>query len=388
MIKTEKILLPLSVNDVEKFYKKNLDFVVITNQFQIISYCIENDISYLEYSKLINIESYKEINISKNFKILNKKNLNEIEIKYSNLLKYNLSHVLKTSYLSELIYRGIRDKIKFKEICINYNILKLPYGRSNLNSFINLLLFLKFKPYQKNIFSKMISLRIILILTILLNFFSNIIFFTEFLYYKIFNKKFIYREQNSENKKILFFSGGRDFTFHSILSKNLKNYKLICYKGDSIHDMSSSNNFNSIINFQNTLLSGFFFNKIKNNYNSTLIKNNILFHINSRLLKSILSNYFLFRIKRDYKFMNSAAYTINKINPVLVFSSSLSLPIISACFSKIKTVSEFEGFGIDHNPMAPYLGDYIFCPGPFSHDQVLNYSSLNSIIIKNGAYYA
>ena len=75
-----------------------------------------------------------------------------------------------------------------------------------------------------------------------------------------------------------------------------------------------------------------FLNKIKCNYDSNFIKNNILYNLDSNVLKLILSNYFLFRIKRDYKFINSVAHTIKKINPVLVYSSSLSLPLISACF--------------------------------------------------------
>ena len=138
---------------------------------------------------------------------------------------------------------------------------------------------------------------------------------------------------------------------------------------------------------QNSLLNGFFINKIKCNYDSNFIKNNILNNLDSNVLKLILSNYFLFRIKRDYKFINSVAHTIKKINPVLVYSSSLSLPLISACFLKIKTISEFEGFGIDHNPMAPYVGDYIFSPGSFSSLQIKNYSESKSKIINNGAYY-
>ena len=382
------VLVPSCLKELQNIIRtKVYNYIVITDDLKTILYCQKNSIKFLEFNQCIDIEKYKNIDVDT---FLNQKNFNikcRTQKKYFYIFKYNFGHLIRLIELSNLLFEGINKKLSFKKIYFFKYNYKIPYGRSSLNGVLQLLLSLKFKKKLLKPSFSLMTLMLFTSLMFIVNFFSELFFFIEFIVKKIFKNNPTLDLNKIKKDKVLFFSGGRDFVFHSILSKKLSFFHLINIKGDSIYDTDAENQFDIIINLQSSLLNGFFNNEIKNSYNKSLLNELLNDHFSSKLLKLYFINYYAFRIKRDFKIINSLKTIINKISPKIIFSSSLSLPLITASHLNIKSVSEFEGFGIEQNPMAPYIGDYVSIPGHFSEMQFKKYKAGDGVIFKNGAYY-
>lgn len=382
------VLVPSCLKELKNIITTKIkNYIVVTDDLSTILYCQKHSIKFLEFNKCIDIEKYKKIDVDI---FLKHKNINiegKTQKKYFYIFKYNFCHLIRLILISNLLFEGINKKIYFKKIYFFKYNYKIPYGRSNLNGVLQLLLSLKFKKKLLKPSFSIITLMFLNFLSFISNFLSELLFLIEFIIRKILIFNPTFDLSKSKNDKILFFSSGRDFLFHSILSKKLKCFHLINIKGNSIFDTESENKFDITLNLQSTLLSGFFNCDIKNSYDKVLLNKLLNDHLSSKLLKLYFINYYTFRIKRDFKIINSLKTIINKISPKLIFSSSLSLPLITASHLKIKSISEFEGFGIEQNPMAPYIGDYVSTPGIFMEKQFKYYKAGEGLIIKNGAYY-
>ena len=318
---------------------------------------------------------------------------NELQQKYFFFFQSFISDILKISSFSKLLGDGILRKIDFKRLHLFSYDHSSPGPRKNLESLNKLLLSIRFKEFlYKDYYKKGLKTALINSFHKYLNKCSGIIFFAEYLFNKI--RFFSFQNIRLKEKKdsIIFFSDGRDFTFHSILSFRIENS--YCFKGSSIFNKETKNDFCSVSNLKFYLLNGFF------NKNLECVSN-----INQSFLKKVFKEYGIssefidyygeaninnleFWIKRDFSFIRSISHMIKKINPKLIFSSSLTLTSLGAFNQGIKSVSEFEGFGIDHNPSSSSLsGDYIFSPTIFSNNMFKKHNMGDGVLINTGAYY-
>ena len=395
MKKFKLVLFPTNLDELEKFIKSKYDLknkLVISSNVDITTYCISNNLEFLLLKDLVNQENFKKTDINKELDIILKSNnffVDKIQRKYYFHFKYMTCHILRNLLLASEIEKSLK-KIRFDKIYFFKSNYSLPYSRNNLKVFLNTILSNSFKdkllkPHYSNI---VIAIYAILIQIIIR--FKSLFIGIEFFFKKIFFKKYVKKNKIDDKKKILFFSGGRDFIFHSKLTFN-NDFNYICVKGSSIFNKDSINNFKQIVNYNSILFDGFFKNyincEIKYKHLQVFFSNFKSFNSLDNNFKKLLLNYILFRILRDYEFINSTVQTIKKINPKIVFSSSLSLPLISAKLLGVKTISEFEGYGIEQNPMAPYIGDYIFSPSIYTDKMVEKYLPGDGKIIKSGAYY-
>tara|TARA_B100000963_G_scaffold169373_1_gene147295 strand:+ start:34402 stop:35592 length:1191 start_codon:yes stop_codon:yes gene_type:complete len=395
MKKFKLVLFPTNLDELEKFVNSKYDLknkLVISLNVDITTYCISNNLEFLLLKDLVNEENFKKTDINNELDIILKSNnffVDKIQRKYYYHFKYMICHILRNLLLANEIEKSLK-KISFDKIYFFKSNYSLPYSRNNLNFFLNSILSNSFKdklfkPYYNNM---IIAISAILIQIIIR--FKSIFFGIEFFLKKITFKKYVKKSKIDDKKKILFFSAGRDFIFHSKLTSNSE-FNSICVKGSSIFNKESINNFKQIVNYNSILFDGFFKNyidcKIKYKHMQVIFSNFKSFNSLENNFKKLLLNYILFRIFRDYEFINSTAHIIKKINPKIVFSSSLALPLISANLLGIKTISEFEGYGIEQNPMAPYIGDYIFSPSIYTDKMVKKYLPGDGEIIKSGAYY-
>jgi len=387
--KIDLLVFPKNKSELKKFLKKNdnVDYAVISNSLNILSYCIQKKIKFFSFNDIVDIDLYKKICINSYLQRFNKFK-DKVSINYFFIFKYNFSHIIRTLFLSKLLIDGLNKKFEFKKIKLFSFPYNFTYARSNIFDFLRLLLSLEFNNKLQKKHINFFILKFIVFNFKLANLFSEFIFFFEFLFYKIYYFKKKSKVKFKKNSKsIFFFSSGTDFTFHSKLSRYITEFNPICFKGKSKFNRFEKNTFNSIHSIQFNLLNGFYYKKIINNYNYNFLNKIFEDFIENDLIKDYYIQYAKFRIKRDFKFINSFAFLLNNKKPDLVFSSSLSLPLISAKFLNIRSISEFEGYGIDQNPMAPYIGDYVFLGGDHCEDEFIEYKSGNGKVIKNGVYY-
>ena len=397
--KCDLLLIPSTLGELNKFLEthKEANYIILSGNLSIISFCIKKNIRLIQYKELIDPKKYKKIDITGFMKNFAKENSelfsNKLQHKYFFFFQSFISDILKISSFSELLGDGISKKIDFKRLHLFSYDHSSPGPRKNLESLNKLLLSIRFKDFlYKDFYKKGLKTVLIHSFHKYLNKCSGIIFFVEYLFYKI--RFFSFQNIRLKEKKdsIIFFSDGRDFTFHSILSFRIENSH--CFKGSSIFNKETKNDFCSVSNLKFYLLNGFFSKNLE-----------CVSNINQSFLKKVFKEYGIpseyinyygeaninnleFWIKRDFSFIRSISHMIKKINPKLIFSSTLTLTSLGAFDQGVKSVSEFEGFGIDHNPSSSSLsGDYIFSPTIFSNNMFKKHNMGDGVLINTGAYY-
>ena len=401
----KKLCFPLTSEEIEtsilrETNPKSLLFVCM--DLETVSICIKKNLNFLESKDLISIKEFNSFSVNETLlewrNNISKKESDILETDYKYIFNYHISHVIRAIKLSNLLVKAISCKIDYQKVHFYDNSWPLSYSRSNISLLIRQLMVILIKQNNLSIFSRARLL--------IKSFFWKKIytqakmlvlseFFLRSLYRVIIRKK-INLKKNDKIKRILFFSGGRDLRFHSQLSFYLESYSLISLKGKSIwNDKKEPNNkFDLCSEFFPYLWKGYF-------WNSRVVDKSFQYQDFKTLLKSIsygkeklldnyislLGKYIGLKVERDIMIIKSCCGIIDKINPDLVFASSLPIPLISAKICNKVTISEFEGIGVEMNPMAPYIGDYISSPGPLSSKQIAAYYGGSGEILSVGAYY-
>lgn len=379
--------------------------MIICNNLDTTTYCIEKNINYLEIGQLIDVERFNKIDLNEVFAKWEKSigfspEGHVLSRKYQYVFKYTISHVLRTLFLADMIYESITEKLDVDQFHLfNYD-LSHPYSRANMDMLVRAVLQIKIlgklQLNSKNRIRYKLKELQFKLLGVLIVPFSLL----EYLYYFLRAPDLFGKGQLDNGKKdkprILFFSGGRDFRFHSKLSKGIKDYTKISFLGKSIFNDKDvpENKFDLMLKLQPKLLLGYLRNRHKVPYFTNLKSLKVLF---SSCLKhttldmeqhlDYISQFMVFRIKRDTCFIRSVCGIIDTYKADVVYSSSLPTPLISGEICGKVTISEFEGIGVEMNPMAPYVGRYISSPGPMSTDQIKLYRGGDGEVLEIGAYY-
>jgi hypothetical protein len=400
------LCFPLSSREIESTVRKKSNtqsLLFVCLDLETVATCIKYNLSFLELKDLISVGEFNSLSLKKIFSDWrdgterNEGDILETEYKY--IFNYHTSHVLRAYNLAKLISQAIRGRIDYGSIDLYENNWPLAYSRSNIAALIRQLTSLIVEENQGNSSSLIIKLSWKKIYwSMILSQAKRLVlleFFARSLKLRSIGNRLDLSSAGTM-KRILFFSGGRDLRFHSRLTFFLKSYYSIGIKGSSKwNDIETpKNRFDMSIDLRPILFKGYYWNRRSLNksfkYRNCIKLLNSLVESRSERLDDynvLLAKYIGFRVERDIMLIKAYCGIIDKINPDLVFTSSLPLPLLSAKVCNRVTISEFEGIGIDLNPMAPYIGDYVSSPGPLSSSQLEIYNGGNGEILPVGAYY-
>lgn len=400
-----KLCFPLTSKDVENslFRESNPNCLLfICMDLTTVSICIKRNLNFLELKDLISIDDFNSLSVNEILlewrNISKKKESDILETDYKYIFNYHISHVLRAFKLANLIVQAIRKKVDYQKVDFYDNSWPLAYSRSNISLLIRQLTMILIQKKDISIISR-IRLLTKYVFFKILNSQTKLIVLSEFFIRtlsRLISRKRIDFKKKNKLKRILFFSGGRDLRFHSQLSFYLGPHSIIALKGKSKWNDKKipDNRFDYCTDFFPFLWNGYFWNQreFKKSFHfeefktllNSFAQGNEVFMDN---YISLLGKYIGFKVQRDIMIIKSCCGIIDKINPDLVFSSSLPTPLISAKICNKVTISEFEGIGIEMNPMAPYIGDYVSSPGPLSSMQLSKYNGGFGEILSVGAYY-
>lgn len=399
-----KLCFPLNAQDITSTLKnepKPKSLLFICMDMEVVSTCINKELNFVELKDLISISEFNALSVNE---ILNdwrgsieKNDLDILETDYSYVFNYHISHVVRAIRLSDLISQSIGDNIDYKHIEFYKNNWPLAYSRANISFLIRQLVSISIGLNERSVHTKTLLMR-----TYFWSFlYSNVksLVRIEFLLYSLNPLhicKWIKLVKSTEIKRVLFFSGGRDLRFHSLLSKFLGNYSVVALKGKSKWNdkKEPEHSFELLTELFPLLWKGYLSNRrsVNKSFQDKDFRDllNSLTTSENRFIKDyivLLEKFVGFKIERDIMMIRSCCGIIDKVNADLVFTSSLPLPLISAKICEKVTISEFEGFGIEMNPMAPYIGHYVSAPGPLSAEQLEIYKGGAGEILPIGAYY-
>ena len=400
-----KLCFPLNSKEVERSLKGGLSrdsLLFVCMDLEAVSICIKEQLHFIQLKDLIPLEEFNSVSVNEALlkwrDEIGSQECDILETDYKFVFNYHISHVIRAVKLADLLFQSVIDKIDFYETEFYSNNWPRAYSRLNISLFIRQLVLISFGPSKFSNISKL-KLRIHKIFWTILRLNGKLLVLLEFFIYSLGPASILnWRKlgKSSEIKRVLFFSGGRDLRFHSLLSKYLGNYSLIALKGKSQWNDKHvpEHRFEIFLEFFPLLFRSYLYNSRVVNMsfrgrdfrcflNSLASKNNGIYYDYMLLLEKYIG----FKIDRDIMIIKSCCGIIDRVEADLVFTSSLPLPLISAKICNKVTMSEFEGFGIEMNPMAPYIGDYVSTPGPLSAEQLVRYKGGCGEILPVGAYY-
>lgn len=371
-----------SLKDLPKSIKDNS--LIITNSYELSSYLLKHSIEFKQFSEIINFYDCSKVNVHEYF--TNWFDNSNIDHEYFQSLKYSLSNQIRVIELAKIFTFTICKNYTFDEVYISDNSTP-TFKRENLEDFqlkiISFLLklknkkvvYLNNKSYVKDFFYNF--------LYTLLPFTVEIIYIIKNIFYtlnKITKNNYVDLKSSYD---ILSFCAGTDTTYISNILEEIKFFSILNIQSESKHDYkfskfkenvhSSYFSLKNLTNIRQIL-------KVDNNDIINLLSNNDS-DINNFFRKySFFIEYIKFRILYEGLQINMYKGIIKSLNPKVVISGSLYLPLIAANTLNIKTISVVEGLGIAENPVAPFYGNNVLSPNKFSVDQI-------AYQYKNSSYY-
>ena len=398
------LCFPLTIAEVEYSLKnasnpETLLFVCL--DLATVSICLKKSLNYIEIKDLIAIDEFNAFSVNEILKAWRSDILNDdgdiLNTDYRFIFNYHIAHVMRGFKLANLISIGILNNVHYEKLNFYSRTWPIAYSRSNIAVLIRELTRISLEA-KRVTFNRRVSLALKNAIWKTLRSMAKGAVLIEFFVYSLRKVRKDVRTifNQSTKKRILFFSGGRDLRFHSVLSYYLDSYSLIALRGKSKWNdrVLPKNRFSALVEVYPLLFEGYLRNRRSVSYAFKYDDFvSLLMSMNSEYsgvlgdYVSLLGNYVGFKIEREIMMIKSYCGIIDSINPDIVFSTSLPLPLISAKLCKRLTISEFEGPGIEMNPMAPYIGDYVSSPGPLSSRQLFEYFGGEGQDLPVGAYY-
>ena len=367
-----------------KYFPKTLsnDSLLITNNHEVASYALKNNIEFKEFRDIISFEQCSKVNVHDYFKRWSKDKGAYQE--YFESLKYSLGNQIKAIELAKTFSEALCLSYDFDKVFLAHSLTP-SFKREMINNFqtklISFFLLLNNKDVINTRKSYWIEDVIRTLLFKTLPVFTVLLFVLELLL-KYFKRGLLKTTKvGNINFDILTFSAGTDTVYLSNISGKVSSHSTLNIQCDSNHGFKSQN-------FKNSMpIETFYFRSIFNMKQPIKTNRSDLIGLLSAnnpnveaffLENMYLINYIYFRILREGLQVNMFKSIIKSVSPNVVVSSSLYLPVISANALNINTVSVIEGLGIGENPISPHPGRYVFSPNKFGEDQIKNQYSNKS----------